>query len=269
MSIDWRESTQLSRQHTTDKDGDGIDDRAGFSIILLAEDKKGIEIAFWPDEIWAQQDGAAEPPDGMLFTHSEGVNFDTTAGLINYQLSIITEVYRLTVDDNLILSGPVRDYVGFERNPDFYETPNLIFLGDDTSQAQAQVSIAAVSLRLATSPALPQNQPPDPPELLAPADTTTVVTLTQELAWTGGDPDDHVVTYTVAFGTENPPPIIASTSTPLFSPTLEYGQTYFWQVTASDGISVTNGPLWTFTTSEPDMPETKEFTVYLPLLQQP
>jgi hypothetical protein len=77
------------------------------------------------------------------------------------------------------------------------------------------------------------------------------------------------VTYTVAFGTENPPPIIASTSTPLFSPTLEYGQTYFWQVTASDGISVTNGPLWTFTTSEPDMPETKEFTVYLPLLLQP
>ena len=259
----------LTETHTTDKDGDGIDDRAGFSIILLAEDKKGIEIAFWPDEIWAQQDGAAEPPNGTLFTHGEGVNFDTMAGLVNYQLSIISDVYQLTVDDNLILAGPVRDYYGFERNPDFYETPNLIFLGDDTSQAQAQVSIAEVSLIVVTPPALPQNQPPDPPELLAPSDSTTVNTLTQKLAWIGGDPDAQAVTYTLAFGTENPPPIITSTAIPIFTPTLEFNQTYYWQVTASDGISSTSGPLWTFNTIAPSIPEPKNHKVYLPLLRQP
>ncbi|HNB53182.1 MAG TPA: hypothetical protein PK530_14625, partial [Anaerolineales bacterium] len=39
--------------------------RAGFSLIVLSDDKKGIELAFWENEIWAQNDTAT----GGLFTH--------------------------------------------------------------------------------------------------------------------------------------------------------------------------------------------------------
>jgi len=49
----------------SDKDGDGVDDRAGLSLIVLSSDKKGIELGFWTDEIWAQEDGAAQPPFGV------------------------------------------------------------------------------------------------------------------------------------------------------------------------------------------------------------
>src|SRR5688572_2245247 len=38
----------------SDKDGDGMGDRAGFSVIVLSNDLQGIELGFWPDQIWAQ-----------------------------------------------------------------------------------------------------------------------------------------------------------------------------------------------------------------------
>jgi hypothetical protein len=43
----------------SDKNGDGVGDRAGFSVLVLGSDTKGIEIGFWADRVWAQEDGAA------------------------------------------------------------------------------------------------------------------------------------------------------------------------------------------------------------------
>jgi hypothetical protein len=252
----------LTETHSTDKDGDGIDDRAGFSIIFLAEDTKGIELGFWPDEIWAQEDGDAEPPAGSLFTHAEGVAFDTMAALTTYQLTIITDTYTLAVGDTPILTGPVRDYTSFDRPWDFYELPNLLFLGDDTSQAKASIRLANVSV---TVEPVPSNQPPSPPSNPTPLDAAAPITLTQTLAWQSSDPDDQPLTYVVAFGTDNPPPVVATTSRPVFSPTLQYDQTYYWQITATDGLSTTVGPVWYFTTvDQPALP--KNFHLYLPLL---
>jgi len=39
----------------SDKDGDGVGDRAGFSVIALSSDAQGIEVGFWKDQIWAQE----------------------------------------------------------------------------------------------------------------------------------------------------------------------------------------------------------------------
>ncbi|BAZ40806.1 putative Ig [Calothrix sp. NIES-4101] len=67
-----------------DKNLDGKDDRAGFSVIVIGNDKKGIELGFWSDQIWAQNDGAAEPDptksntlSNTLFTQGEKVDFNT------------------------------------------------------------------------------------------------------------------------------------------------------------------------------------------------
>ena len=57
--------------------------RAGFSLIVLSTDLQGIELGFWSNEIWAQEGGS-----DALFTHAEGVNFDTTAALTEYELQI-------------------------------------------------------------------------------------------------------------------------------------------------------------------------------------
>jgi hypothetical protein len=116
--------------------------RAGFSIIVLSDDAMGVELAFWENEIWAQGDDNT----GGLFKHGEGTIFATTTTLTEYQLSILADTYTLTANAQPILTGPVRDYRGFEGFPDPYETPTFLFLGDDTTSAQARVRIHFISV---------------------------------------------------------------------------------------------------------------------------
>ncbi|MBD2048868.1 DUF4347 domain-containing protein, partial [Coleofasciculus sp. FACHB-64] len=151
----------LSEDHTTsgtaDKNGDGIADRAGFSIIVLSSDKKGIELGFWDDEIWAQEDGTTQTDPStnpsasnnqLLFTHAEGATFNTTAGLIPYQLTVLGDTYTLSTGGTTILSGKLRDYTAWVGvGPiDPYETPNFIFFGDGTTSASAKVKLSDVSI---------------------------------------------------------------------------------------------------------------------------
>ncbi len=116
--------------------------RAGYSLIALGSDAKGIELAFWGTEIWAQNDTAT----GGLFTHGEGVVFDTTANLVDYQVIVVSDTYTLTANATPILTGPVRDYTDFSGFPDPYETPNFLFMGDDTTSAQARIRLTYVSI---------------------------------------------------------------------------------------------------------------------------
>jgi hypothetical protein len=116
--------------------------RSGFNLILLSDDARGIELAFWENEIWVQSDSNT----GELFQHGEGIVFPTTAGLINYQLTVTGDAYTLIADTRSILTGPVRDYSDFDGFPDPYQTPNFIFLGDDTTSAQARIRLRFVSI---------------------------------------------------------------------------------------------------------------------------
>src|SRR6266511_4154524 len=130
----------------SDKDGDGLGDRAGFSVIVLSSDAKGIELGFWEDQIWAQEQGAAEPPAGTLFTHAEIARFDTTGRMIAYTLAVRGDQYELSSDGVAILRGRLRDYTAFEGPVNPYRTPNFIFLGDDTGSARAKIRLAYVAV---------------------------------------------------------------------------------------------------------------------------
>ena len=124
--------------------------RAGFSLIALSDDARGIELAFWENEIWAQGNNSS----GGLFKHGEGVVFPTTTDLVDYRLTIIDDTYTLTANTQPILSGPVQDYTAFDGFPDPYETPNFLFLGDDTTSAQARVRMHFLSVT-GTEPVVP------------------------------------------------------------------------------------------------------------------
>lgn len=151
-----------------------VDDphRAGFSLILLGDDSYGIELGFWPGEVWAQNDGANDPTPGQgLFTHGEGAAFDTTAGLVTYTVIVRDNGYTLLADGAPLLAGPLRKYEPSldPRDPEFnslrlvYYLGKLIFLGDNTSRAGAEALLTGVALETA-----PQ-QPPPPTVEPAPA----------------------------------------------------------------------------------------------------
>lgn len=112
-------------------------DRAGFSVIVISSDLRGIELGFWSDEVWAQNWAP-----GDEFTHGEGAAFDTTATLTTYTLGILDNSYTLSVGGSPLLGGGLRDYSA-EGVP--YAIGNFVFFGDDTSRARAVVTLGEIA----------------------------------------------------------------------------------------------------------------------------
>lgn len=121
--------------------------RAGFSLIVVSALSTGdthpysIELGFWQNSIWAQKVG---------FTRSENVTFNTQGNVNNYTLYVKGNQYQLFANGsvNPILKGNLRQYTGYTPPtgyPNPYTTPNLIFVGDNTTSATAQVTINSVS----------------------------------------------------------------------------------------------------------------------------
>jgi hypothetical protein len=140
-AVSFSVQVELEDHSGSDRNGDGKDDRAGFSLIVLSSDKRGIELGFWKDRIWAQEGGSG----GGLFTQAEGAPFDTRSAHVLYTLTVQGDSYALSSAGAPILGGKLRDYTAFTGSPDPYKTPNLIFLGDDTSSASAKIQLAYVA----------------------------------------------------------------------------------------------------------------------------
>ena len=148
-----------SRTAAANKNNDGKDDRAGFSLSVVSSDaSKAIELGFWTDRVWAQDDGVTqadpslEPDDAplsdfrTLFTQAEFVAFDTQTALVNYDLTVQGDTYTLSANGTVILSGELRDYTAFSGSIDPYQTSNLLSFSDNTPSAQASFNLASVSV---------------------------------------------------------------------------------------------------------------------------
>lgn len=137
-----------TESHSSDTNGDGLADRAGFSLTALSSDRQGIELGFWTNEIWAQRGGTGS----TLFTHSptDRAFFSTTA-MTNYDLLVVGNNYYLSANDTIILQGILQNYTAFNiagtglpYNP--YTTPNFLFFGDNTSSGASNSDIAKIAV---------------------------------------------------------------------------------------------------------------------------
>ena len=122
-------------------------DRAGVSVIVLGDDRRGIELGFWADRVWAQS-------DLPLFTHAEETVWDTSRAAVRYALTVVGSTYSLSADGAPVLSGPLRNYTAFEGFPDVYEIPNFLFLGDDTTSASGAMTLGRIELSPIPAPVL-------------------------------------------------------------------------------------------------------------------
>ncbi len=113
-------------------------DRAGCSVTVLGLDRKGIELGFWKDRVWAQS-------DSPLFTHAEEALWPNTDSH-TFELTLQGATYTLGVGGKTVLTGPIRDYTPFVGLIDPYETPNFLFIGDNTTSAGASIGLGRVEL---------------------------------------------------------------------------------------------------------------------------
>jgi hypothetical protein len=116
----------------------GSTSRAGFSVIVLGDDLRGVELGFWTNTIFAQS-------DSPIFTHAEDASVVTAGAFVNYALSILATNYVLSANGASILSGPLRNYSAFGYP---YNQTNFIFFGDDTGSANASFNVRVIALIL-------------------------------------------------------------------------------------------------------------------------
>ncbi len=97
-----------------------------------------------------------------------------------------------------------------------------------------------------TAAAVPTPVAPAVPGSPSPANAATGTSTTATLKWSAAG----ATSYTVNFGTSNPPPQAAASITGAsYAPTLVAGKTYFWQIIARNAAGATTGPVWSFTTA--------------------
>jgi len=103
------------------------------------------------------------------------------------------------------------------------------------------------------------NQPPYEPSNPVPNNGSSDVSIYTDISWSGGDPENDIVTYDVYFGTSMPLQKVVSNQTGnSYDPgTLAFDTTYYWQIISWDeyGLS-TKGPIWHFLTRDNNPPNT-------------
>ena len=134
----------FSMQLNSESHGGSSSNRAGFSVILLDENNQGVELGFWENSIWSQSDTP------LFQAKDEEVSFNTRAGLLTYDLTVFNGDYFLTQNDSVLLTGELKDYSAFTGGPFGssipYSLSNYLFLGDDTSSAEAIVTLGRISI---------------------------------------------------------------------------------------------------------------------------
>jgi hypothetical protein len=128
-----------------DHSGANGPDRAGFSLIAISNDLKGIELGFWGNEVWAQ-----DYPSPYPFHHGEGGAWNTAGpSLTRYDVAVKGDNYTVYANGNAILGGALRDY-----SPQLfpYNVANFTFLGDDTTSARADFTFGRVEVLDAAVP---------------------------------------------------------------------------------------------------------------------
>lgn len=118
-----------------------------------------------------------------------------------------------------------------------------------STSRQATLTVAghAVTITEQGTSAPPSGTAPTAPANPSPANGAGNIALTPTLTWT----DTGATTYTIRFGTVDPPPQVATglQATSYAPGTLSGGTTYYWQVIAVNSLGSTQGPVWTFNTT--------------------
>jgi hypothetical protein len=157
------------------------------------------------------------------------------------------ELDRYRVNMNSYDSGWVNESI-FSSNPDL----NVQLVLQVGGLSPSKFSLVGFDNLIITGNA-GLNNPPNPPSNPNPYSGATGVDVNAELSWSCSDPDGNPLSYDVYFGTNPTPSLLSSNQTGnTYKPaTMSYSTLYYWKIVAKDNHgAVTNGSIWSFTTTD-------------------
>jgi len=173
-------------------------------------------------------------------------NFDTgtiTGIVVAEGTNLPLENVKISTNPNTstVFSGPEGEFVLEEIPVDQYSVQAELD-GYITTFEAAELtdSGSTVNVILELQVETANNRPPETPILISPEDNATDVQLNTNLVWSGSDPDDDEITYTVELRNNVDDEILSFSTvndTILEVSGLRYGLRYFWQVGAEDDIN--------------------------------
>lgn len=108
--------------------------RAGFSVLVVSSDLQAVELGFWADTVFSQN---------VDFTaHAASIAHDATYRQ-SYDLTVLGSTWTLASNGTSVLDGSLVQYAPVHP---VYSAPNALFLGDDTTSAEATISLYHVAL---------------------------------------------------------------------------------------------------------------------------
>lgn len=125
----------------------GNPQRAGFSLLVVGDDvaagvPSSLELGFQTGRIFAQ---AQDPLFGA--PSAAETSFDPVGvGFVDYRLRVLGDAFRLYADQEMVMTGELQDYSGFSGPLNPYQTPNRLFLGDNTTSAGADIRLRSVTV---------------------------------------------------------------------------------------------------------------------------
>lgn len=141
VALDRSTGFSVEMEFLLESESHASTNRAGLSMIVLGQDRKGLELGIWTNRVWVQA-------DSPMFTQGEGAEAEVTGGWRTLRLSVAGDAYRVSLDGAEVLGGVVRDYTPFVGAIDPYETSNFLFIGDDTTSARGAYQLRKVELIL-------------------------------------------------------------------------------------------------------------------------
>ena len=176
---------------------------------------------------------------GIVVTLGDNIPLENVKVSTNPSTSIVFS----DAEGNFIIENvPVEDYSVQAEKVDFLTQFEGITMTDG----------ATVNVIFEMDVETANNRPPDAPVLITPEDNAIDQEIEVELIWSGSDPDDDDLTYTLEILNDMNSEVLEFTNltdTTYTVSGLQYGLKYFWQVSASDDINEpTYSDVFTFET---------------------
>lgn len=187
-----------------------------------------------------------EPPKGRLTIHIVDEVNDNNNGGMNLIFPDFPNESKLeiSIDGGLTFPYSTADNVGNYKIEGLNEGKYKLFVRHSAASPMVDMGNVNIANIIASIPKQASNPFPE--------NNATDIRLNLSLGWTKGE---HSISNYIYFGTSSNPDSIKYQVSTSFNPgDLKPNTTYYWRIDEGNGLGITQGPLWKFTTGNADGP---------------